>query len=338
VKAWRCGLASAGVWRAAVFGPSIASALTIEKPGGDAAHERQVPQRMIGLFRSKGKDPGQGSEAAKIRELLDVAQAQRTKFHVVFDNEVTSLHNLSCSLISFNDSRIRLELTSLKVAGSRWISEPLTCYFKVVEKGPKPREIFHSFRSVVTDTGQSEHESVLLDIKIPEFVGQDQRRKSLRIAPDMTNFEVLNVWPFDSSGSFDPASPKLALADFKIAKARLVNMSAGGMKLTVKNAMLHEVDPSFAKGTRLLMHVKVSAAPGSAMDECWLIAKASNVYEDFVTKDVHIGLEFIGQGRTDEESQKVVWKKVVDNVIEDIAAWTHHWHLELYREKGLGPI
>jgi len=34
----------------------------------------------------------------------------------------------------------------------------------------------------------------------------------------------------------------------------------------------------------------------------------------------------------------VAWKKVLDNVIEDIATWTHHWHLDLYREKGLGPI
>jgi hypothetical protein len=85
------------------------------------------------------------------------------------------------------------------------------------------------------------------------------------------------------------------------------------------------------------MYLKITGAPAAAADECWLIAKTASAYEDFVTKDVNIGLEFIGQGRIDPETQKVVWKKVVDNVIEDIATWTHHWHLELYREKGLGP-
>jgi c-di-GMP-binding flagellar brake protein YcgR len=293
---------------------------------------------MINLFRPKGKNTGQTPAKTQVLDLLDLAHAQRAKIHLVFDNEVTSIHNLSCSLLSFDAHTIELELTSLKEAGRRWIGEALTCYFKIVEKRPKTREIFHTFRSAVQDTGQSEHESVLLEIKTPDAIGQDQRRKSLRISPDMANFVTLAAWPYDASGGFDPCSPKLVLADFKNSQARLVNMSAGGMKLVVKNTKLREFDPDFKRGNRVIMYLKITGVPNAAADECWLIAKTSSAYEDFVTKDVNIGLEFIGQGKIDPETQKVVWKKVVDNVIEDIATWTHLWHLELYREKGLGPI
>jgi len=293
---------------------------------------------MIKLFRPKEKAAAAETSASQVMDLLDLALAQRAKIHLVFDNEVTSIHNLSCSLLAVNSRYLKLELTSLKEAGKRWIGEALTCYFKIVEKKPKTREIFHTFRSSIQDTSQSENETVLIEIKTPEFVGQDQRRKSLRIAPDMDNFVTLALWPYNSSGGFDPCSPKLVLSDFRNHQARLVNMSAGGMKLVVKSAKLKEFDPGFQKGNRLIMFLKINSAAGAAADECWLIAKASSSYEDFVTKDVNIGLEFIGQGKIDPETQKVAWKKVVDNVIEDIATWTHQWHLDLYREKGLGPI
>jgi len=290
---------------------------------------------MLNLFRSKEKTADPNAARSQIMNLLDVAHSQRTKFHLVFDNEITSVHNLSSSLLSFNSGVIKLELTCLKQASKRWIGETLTCYFKIVEKAPKAREIFHSFRSVVSDTGQNKQESVLLTIKTPAFVGQDQRRKSLRIAPDMSSFVSLNFWPFSSSGSVDMSSPKLVLDDFKTLNVRLANVSAGGIKLIVKHAKLQELDSDFKKGTRLIIHAKINGVPGSTMDECWLIAKAVMVQEDFVTKDVHIGMEFIGVGKTDPETRKVIWRKVVDNVIEDVATWTHHWHLDLYREKGI---
>ncbi|MBF0482686.1 MAG: hypothetical protein HQK81_09820 [Desulfovibrionaceae bacterium] len=287
------------------------------------------------MFGSKGKDAAQDAARTQVMELLDMALAQRTKFHLVFDNEVTSVHNLSCTLLSFNSGQIKLELTSLKQAGKRWAGEALTCYFKVVEKTPKVREIFHSFRSVVEEAGQSEHETVLLTIRTPAVVGQDQRRKSLRIAPDMSSFVSLYCWPFSASGAVDVCSPKLTLADFKTPSVRLANISAGGLKLVVKNAKLREVAGDFQKGSRLVIQAKVEGIPGTTMDECWLIAKAVMIYEDFVTKDVHIGMEFIGVGKADPETQKIAWKKVADNVIEDLATWTHHWHLDLYRERGV---
>ncbi|MBF0480582.1 MAG: hypothetical protein HQK82_02780 [Desulfovibrionaceae bacterium] len=297
---------------------------------------------MINPFRTREKSaakpsaelPATPPAKAQGMELLGLALAQRAAMHLVFDNEVTGIRNLSCALTRFDANAIELELASLKGAGQRWLGEAVTCYFKIVENKTKAREIFHAFRSSVLGAGPGGRESVLITIKTPESIGRDQRRKSLRMTPDMADFAAVAVWPYDGSGSFDPCSPRLILSDFKDANVRLVNISAGGMQLAVKNAVLRRFDPGFKKGNRLIMFLQVTGDVSAIADECWLIAKAGSVCEDFVTKDVSVGLEFIGQGRVDPLTRKVAWKKVLDNVLEGVATWTHHWHLEMYRENG----
>ncbi len=289
------------------------------------------------IFGSKKTTAPQESPPARMLDLLDMALDQRTKFHLVFDNEVTSIHNLSCTLLSFDATRIILELTSLRQASQRFVGEALTCYFRIVEKKPKIREVFYSFRSVVREVGKSRQDTVVFKIETPTSLGQDQRRKSLRITPDMAHFVSFDAWPFRASGGVDFNAPGISLDDFKTPQMRLANISAGGLKLVAKHARMRELDPEFAKGSRLILHVKIREQPKIAVDECWLIARAVLIYEDFVSKDVHVGMEFIAYGRLDPETNKLAWKKVQDNVVEDVSSWTHQWHLDLYREKGLAP-
>ena len=48
-----------------------------------------------------------------------------------------------------------------------------------------------------------------------------------------------------------------------------------------------------------------------------------------------LGLEFVANG-VRQESGKVEWSKIEDNVIDDMAQRIYLWHVSLYRDRGLG--
>ncbi|MBF0515159.1 MAG: hypothetical protein HQK81_14015 [Desulfovibrionaceae bacterium] len=208
----------------------------------------------------------------------------------------------------------------------------------ILEKSPKIREIFHSFRSVVQDTKESAHKTVLITIQTPKFIGQDQRRKCLRISPEISSFVSIEFWPFNATGNFEMNSPKLVLSDFILSNARIFNISAGGVKLIINRDKLKEISPEFQRGTRLVLHLKIHEISRTNIDECWLLAKATNAVVDFATKDIHVGMEFVSYGTEDSECKKIIWNNVFDNVVEDVAAWVHQWHVNLYREENITKL
>ncbi len=117
--------------------------------------------------------------------------------------------------------------------------------------------------------------------------------------------------------------------------ARTDNLSAGGMRLVLTAPVVKAAPLPVEKGTRFIIQMVIKNTEGGPDDPYWIIARVSNATRDFVTKEVVCGMEFIAEGRSDPETGKVAWKKVVDNVIAGIGKWTYKWNLDVYREKGI---
>jgi len=151
----------------------------------------------------------------------------------------------------------------------------------------------------------------------------------------LQKFSHLSLWKYDASGGFDITKPTVSFSHFREMQALLENISAGGLRLAIRRDLLKKQQLSPQKGDRFIVFFTFAGEAPRLRTEYWLVAKTNNVRPDPISGDVTLGLEFIANGTRQTESNKILWGKVDDNVIEDLAQRIYEWHLALYRDKGL---
>jgi len=271
----------------------------------------------------------------RIASVLDVALGQRSKIYIRFDAAASNLTGITGQLLSTEGGVLALELDGLASLPPRFIGQSINCFFRIFEKEDRNREIFYSFSAAIRNIRQTKNQTVLIAVDFPTSIDGSQRRKSLRVQPDLHKFSHIAFWKYDASGGFDIAKPTISHNCFKSNLAMLENMSAGGVRLLIRRSVIkeHALEPQ--KGDRFIVFFTLLADDAKLRSEYWLVAKINNVRPDPVSGDVTLGLEFIANGNRQVESGKIAWGKVDDNVIEDLAQHIYSWHLALYREKGL---
>ncbi|NMC50344.1 MAG: pilus assembly protein PilZ, partial [Desulfovibrio sp.] len=129
--------------------------------------------------------------------------------------------------------------------------------------------------------------------------------------------------------------PLAGMKQFQSGAASLLDISAGGLRLVLKKDLVRENGLELSANPRFVVFLHFSESLTRYPDEVWLVARTKFSETDFVTGDVNLGLEFIGEGVADPGTGKVTWRKVVDHTVEVVAQRTCQWHIELYRDKGL---
>jgi len=285
-------------------------------------------------FLNKAKGAPENAPDPVVLELLDEALAQRSKFHLALDAAVTGIGDLSASLIHVGTNELTLELSGIKRVPDSWFGASLSCFFQITDRKVKTKQRYYQFDSRVVSTSVR-NDVALLRVSIPSKIIPGQRRKSLRVRADLTRFEHAALWRYEGSGNFDVKKPLIAFEHFHGGLAAFENLSAGGLRLTLKYALLKEKTLAPKKNDRFILHLALAGTDPSAGDPFWIIVKVNNVSGDFVTKDVSLGLEFAVEGVKDPATGKVRWKKVEDNAIDRLGQATYLWHVEFYREKGV---
>lgn len=285
-----------------------------------------------------GRAPG--PDAAKMNEttltphaLLQLAEAQRSRFYLSFAGKGHDVQELDCALSRYDGRIIELDTTSVQAPGHDWRDRPVTVYFRVARKTPRVEDVFYTFSTTLVDTATPRRGQVRLTLRVPARVDVGQRRKSIRVEPNLENITGLHLWTYDARGGFRLDNPVLTRQDFDAREAALLNLSAGGMRVLFRRELLKKRGVVLEKGGRLIAHLSMRDAKSPVPEALWIIAKIIHVFEDRVTKDRTAGLEFVAHGRVDPETRKVAWSRVDDNVIAELANLTYLWHLEKYREK-----
>ena len=114
----------------------------------------------------------------------------------------------------------------------------------------------------------------------------------------------------------------------------LENLYAGGLRLTIRRAVIKEQGLVLQKGDRFIIFFTFGEALPKLREEYWLVAKVNNTQPEPVSGELSLGLEFVANG-VRQESGKVEWSKIEDNVIDDMAQRIYLWHVSLYRDRGL---
>jgi len=292
---------------------------------------------VLDLLRKKKSSKEEELERRRNAAILDLAMVQRSKVHIKFDPTTTNITGVSGSVMALNGAGLVLELSGVANLKERFVGQKISCFLKIVEREDRHREIFYNFETTILRIRQHPDKLPQIAVSFPDALHGAQRRKSLRMKPDIQYFSHIAAWKYDASGGFNMAKPTVAHGHFKNNQALLENISAGGLRLLLRRALIKEQSLAPQKGDRFIVFFTFAETAPKLRDEYWLVCKINNIQLDPVAGDVTLGLEFIASGLRQTESGKVAWTKIADNVIDDMAQRIYQWHVTLYRDKGLTP-
>jgi hypothetical protein len=299
------------------------------------AATRGLSSMVFDMLRKRKSSREDEQERRRIAVILDTALVQRSKLHIRFDQTVSNITGVSGVIIAMDGQAMVLEISGLASLTDRFLGQDIACFFRIVERDDRHREIFYSFTTKILRIRHAQTQTVQIAVTVPESLEGTQRRKSLRLMPDLQKFSHLAFWKYDASGGFDITKPTLSHSHFKNGLSLLDNLSAGGLRLTLRRAVIKEQGLVLQKGDRFIVFFTFAERLPKQLEEYWLVVKLNNIRLEPVSGDMTLGMEFIASGIRQAETGKIAWEKVADNVIDDLAQRIYQWHLALYREKGL---
>lgn len=289
---------------------------------------------VLDLFKKRNPAKEENEARQRVAAIIEDAVGQRSKVHIRFDESVTAITGVTGTILAADGGAMVLELSGIGALKDHFIGQPIECFFRLIDRENRNREIFYTFQTKILRIRQVAT-GPQIAVNFPSTIDGSQRRKSLRLRPDLQKFSHLAFWKYDASGGFDITKPHVTHQHFKQNFALLENVSAGGMRLTIRRPVLKEQQLALQKGDRFIVFFTFAEELAKLRQEYWLVVKINNIRPDQVTGDVNLGMEYVAHGERQAESGKIAWHKVDDNVIDDLAQRIYHWHLALYRERGL---
>ncbi|MYL84473.1 PilZ domain-containing protein [Desulfovibrio aerotolerans] len=268
------------------------------------------------------------------RSLLEEALAQRSRCHLTLPKIIGGLKELDCDIVEASDRGLLLECLDKAAPGPHWTGLPVTGFFRVMQRREALlEEQFYTFETrIQTGTAGS---GGLLRVRLnePATLVFGQRRKSLRLEPELDRLRSVFLWRYDRETGFNRDTPALRSSDFQNGLVRLVNLSAGGLCLSLRAALARERALPTTRGDRLVLHLELREPRASTATDFLLVAKVSHFALDRVSQNLSLGLEFLAEGVIDPKTGKMRWLPVANNAIARLVDILYLWHLDRHRER-----
>lgn len=281
---------------------------------------------ILDLFKKKNAALDPASSA-----VLDQALVQRAKMDLVFEESVTAIKGLSCAVNTIGKESLVLDVYGISGLGS-FSGKYFNCYFRVKEGKTVG---FYGFRSMVEEVRQTKNGGIVFYASLPARVERSQRRRSMRVRPELGWFEEMFLWSGGQRARAETDEILLGLRELRQAKlCRMENMSAGGMGLHFDRQFCVQSEHRPSLGDKYTLYLRFAHEVRNQPRELWLSGKAVRVVEDRVTRDVDIGIEFKHVGRKKIDTNETLWQPIVDNVAEELITRVFEWHAALARERA----
>jgi len=284
---------------------------------------------------SKQDDDSKRRQAI-ILDLLEDIRDQRVKLKLEFDAGVTSIKDLTATLLEYDADSMVVEVSSLKGATHAFDGAHLSCYFRVRERSSRGREQYLTFDTSVSGVLKRPSGMVHFTLAFPQNLKTAQLRSSVRVKVDQRKVPEFIVWP-EFSGWQDKSklTQVFTVEDLAARRFKVDNFSANGLRLLVTTALMHTAMPEPVKGTQYAMSFTAVAEPGQPPASFWALAALRNVFYDPQTSETALGFQFIAEGFMDEKFG-LVWKPLKFDEVSGLGKFVFKWNLDLYREKGMG--
>jgi len=278
----------------------------------------------------------------EIQTIFLKALEDRSKFEMSFSPQ--SKPHAACTLVGFTPQELALELPGHIAPGPDWIGRELCIFFSI--PWSRKRRVYYTFSAQIHSI--AEHgEFYRLHLPLPSRIEQQQKRRHLRLDIGIQDVSHLALWrntvpvaeglDFDPKDLGEPLFFKKNGAEKNTRFLRLVNISGGGLRFTIAGEGLRRLGLNLQRSQQLLLSLELplqGKSPGVAET---LACRLRNRSEDFISREVDIGLEFEYVARTDPKRPETLrWLRVdPDFGVEPIAQWVFQQHLKWYRDKGI---
>lgn len=281
-----------------------------------------------------------------IIETLHLVMAQRSKVEMRFagGDGITNRHSTACSLEEVHGDMMELEVSGFVNASQSWIERDVVGFFRVTNPSRPGHSDFFTFTSRIKGVRKASKDITYINVPVPDHIELSQKRLALRIEPPLQYSLGLAVWPEQLNPNGTPITkikdwgrpPLLYSRKMDDLPLRIVNISAGGMRLEIMPEAQKNTGLSFALGERYAVMAQFYDPNEEKKLNLWTIVRIQNRFEAFDTHALEIGVQFVEEGRmVKDKGGHVRWRKVKPDGIDSIGNWVARRHLELYREKGL---
>ncbi len=273
------------------------------------------------------------AQAKTSRQLIEEAMAQRARCYLTMPESVTGIRELSCAMLESSTRGLLLETQGKAACGPHWTGLEVTGYFRVTLRRSGIEETFYTFDSRIKAAANGRTGIARLLLDEPDNLVFGQRRKSLRVEPEIERVLSAFLWRYDKRAGFALDAPSLKRGDFLAGHARIADISAGGMRLAVRGNLLRERCLDLPQGQRVVVHLQFDETRETGQNEFWIVARVRHASPDCPGGEAAFGLEFLASGDLDPKAGKIRWQPVEDHAIPGLMDIFHQWDLERRRRK-----
>ncbi|MFN2343692.1 MAG: hypothetical protein ABR542_10070 [Desulfonatronovibrio sp.] len=263
---------------------------------------------------------------------------QRSKFIIALPREISIISSIEASLEDFDTNYLYFEASALDKFSPKWEGIEIICYFRLVTKKEPRKEMFFNFTSNILNLEKSNIGGSKFRLNLPSVLKIGQRRSSLRIDMDPKFLLGYSIWSEDrfirqasDENKKGLHKPLASIDQIRAGLIRIIDISAGGLKKRLKAQALDELGMKWKKGQSMIIWMVLLEPDNGKKEQFWLKAKIKYLYEDYVSKDMDLGIEFTSFGQINPD-KKMKWHRVKDHSIDKIGNWTYQRYLEDYRQ------
>lgn len=266
-------------------------------------------------------------------ELLDSAVEQRSVLELEFNSAEMHGRKLTGPCSQVTSDALTVDV-GLEYSLQSWTGEPVEVSFKLDYKGAAT---YYRFLSTVLAM-HSGPRAVAIVLAPPAYIYPTQKRHYVRITPLPGHILGMGLWTLEPAGPLPLDSTGLGRAALsyrpgKTTQCSLLNLSAGGMRASIPQALLQQFPHGLQLQSKLLCLLLLRAPTGEQPMPFWLACTVVSLLEDYDdNSQIIVGLKFKAWALSETGSSSIFWfPSGQTGEVAPLAAWILRHQLEQNR-------
>ncbi len=301
---------------------------------------------LVQMRRARYYPHGHVVDPAEIRDIVREAFDQRRPFEIQLQAEDQNARRptLRCAPQSMGGGTITLDLGSgVKMLSDSWIGKKINVYFRV---GIHREFIYYTFASQIRDFHSHPTENSSIDITFPAMLDNRQKRAFLRMLPPadlVLGMALWHSWTMPTPEKIHDLvlwpRPLLLLVPGRMEQFKLLDLSAGGLRLAIPAAIMAQHELEFSSIDSMIVMLDLYDPEQEKRLRFWMQCRVQNTWSEGAGRATNVGAQFRSWARpkdgvTSAEGASILeWLRLSSSFeVEPIGNWVMRRHLEIYRD------
>ena len=268
-------------------------------------------------------------------ELLNSSIEQRCEmvFEINLDDMNSRSFSGACAKVNENSFTVDV---GLEYSVEAWAGENVDISFKIGYK-----DILTHYRlSSVIKNMRTNARNVSIELALPEYIYPMQKRHYVRVTPFPSNILGMGLWGLDPALPLPLDSTSLGCAALsyragKLTQFTLLNLSAGGLRLSVPRALLQQFSTDLNLHSQLLCLLLLRAHDSEQPMPFWLACTIVSIGEEQEdSSSIILALQFKAWALSETGSSSIFWFPAgKSGEVSPLASWVLRHQLDQSRHR-----